>query len=375
MERIDCGVRDNWQETVESQGLSFHTIDDATYWDESCCYKFSSREIDEIEEATEELHDMCMKAVDYVIRTDLFKKLCIPEQFIPLIKKSWETKEPSMYGRFDFCYDGTHPPKLLEYNADTPTSLLEASVIQWFWLKDRFPDADQFNSIHEKLMEFWERNRPFSGTVHFSCVQDSEEDFGTVEYIRDVASQAGCDTKNIFVNDIGWDPAAGQFLDLDNQPIKTLFKLYPWEWMFDEEFGEHLGTCIWRVIEPPWKAILSNKGILPLLWELNPGHKNLLPAYYDNHFSDNFVRKPFFSREGNNIVIHRNGQVIEKDGLYGKEGFIYQEYSPMPCFDGFSVSIGSWIIDGKSAGIGIREDSTEITTNTGRFVPHYFQED
>ena len=34
------------------------------------------------------------------------------------------------------------------------------------------------------------------------------------------------------------------------------------------------------MIEPSWKLILGNKAILPLLWEMFPEHKNLLPAYF-----------------------------------------------------------------------------------------------
>jgi glutathionylspermidine synthase len=36
--------------------------------------------------------------------------------------------------------------------------------------------------------------------------------------------------------------------------------------------------------------------------------------------------------------------------------------------------IGSWVIYGESAGIGIREDRQEVTTNSSRFVPHLFSE-
>ena len=34
--------------------------------------------------------------------------------------------------------------------------------------------------------------------------------------------------------------------------------------------------------------------------------------------------------------------------------------------------VGSWVIAGKAAGIGMREDKNPITTNLSRFVPHYF---
>ncbi|HNR88374.1 MAG TPA: glutathionylspermidine synthase family protein [Spirochaetota bacterium] len=374
MRRIAITPRPDWLEKVESVGLTYHTINDAIYWDESAYYAFTSSEVDTLDDATAELHGMCLKAVEHVIANKLFSRMAIPEGFVPLILRSWEDADPSMYGRFDFCYDGTGDPKLLEYNADTPTALLEGSVVQWFWLKDLFPSKDQFNSIHEKLLDFWTAHK-YAGTVYFACMKDTEEDLGNIEYMRDVAMQAGLRTKQVFIEDIGWLPDRKQFVDLDNESIFIIFKLYPWEWMFTDEFGSNLMECDWTVIEPAWKAILSNKAILPILWELYPDHPNLLPAFFENTFSDNYVRKPFFSREGDSVLMVRGGETLERPGTYGKEGYIFQQYHPVPVFDGNYVSIGSWIIDGKPAGIGIREDNTEITMNTSRFIPHLFEEE
>jgi len=373
LKRIASEPRKDWVEKVESVGMHYHTIDGETYWDETAYYSFTLAEIDKIEDASNDLYAMCLKAVEHVVKRNLFSQIGIKEGDIPLIVKSWERRDPSMYGRFDFVYDGSGQPKLLEFNADTPTALLEAGVVQWFWMKEKFPDKDQFNSIHEKLETFWAGCR-FKDTVYFTCVKDSEEDFGNAEYVRDVAMQSGLQTKHIFIDDIGWNSSTKKFVDLDNNSISAIFKLYPWEWLLDEEYGEHLPKAGWSVIEPPWKSVLSNKAILPVLWKLFPDHPNLLPAYFDNKFSNNYVRKPFFSREGSNIHIVKNGQVIEKDGTYGKEGYIYQAYQPVPEFDGNFTTLGSWIINGQSAGIGIREDKTEITMNSSRFIPHIFEE-
>jgi len=106
--------------------------------------------------------------------------------------------------------------------------------------------------------------------MYFTSVADAVEDYMTVNYLRDVAIQAGFDTAHINIEDVGWDPAAHVFTDLANDPIRRCFKLYPWEWMQREEFGPHvLGRpCLW--LEPPWKTLLSNKAILPILWELFP---------------------------------------------------------------------------------------------------------
>jgi glutathionylspermidine synthase len=376
MERIVTPPRFDWQEKVESHGFDYHTIDEQPYWDETAYYSFTSSEIDQLESATAELHEMCIKAAEHVIGNKLYSRLMIPPQAVPMIERSWENDEPSIYGRFDFAYDGHSPPKLLEYNADTPTALLEASVIQWFWLKERFPDADQFNSIHEKLIDGWQDLKQYlDEPLYFGCVKDAPEDLGNLEYLRDTAIQAGIQTELIFVEELGFDSVSARFVDVNDNPITSLFKLYPWEWLMNEYFGRYLEQSGIIMIEPAWKMILSNKGILPILWELYPQHPNLLEASFDaNHFRDLYVSKPLLSREGGNICIHRNGTVVEYAGTYGGMGSIYQELASIPSFAGNYPVIGSWVISGEPAGIGIREDRQEVTTNTSRFVPHLFSE-
>lgn len=377
MKRIAVQPRADWRERVETVGMLYHTIDGDIYWDESACYQFTRSEVDALDVATSELHSLCLEAVEEVIRRNLFSRLCIPEIFVPRIISSWEMDEPSVYGRFDLAWDGSGAPKLLEYNADTPTSLLEASVVQWFWLQEMYPEADQFNSIHEKLISFWQQ-WPYlqRDPIHFACAAESVEDMGNLEYLRDTAVQGGFATHRLFVEEIGWDHAQGRFVGLKDEPIRALFKLYPWEWLVREKFGPYLAHSPMRIMEPAWKMILSTKGILPILWELFEGHPYLLEASFDDRPLDgDFVRKPLFSREGGNVEIQRGGVVFSTSGTYGREGYVYQRYSPLPSFEGNYPVIGSWVIDGDPAGIGIREDRSEITTNGSRFIPHYFVED
>jgi glutathionylspermidine synthase len=375
MERIVTPPRFDWQEKVTAHGLDYHTLDGQTYWDETAYYAFTASEIDELESATAELHEMCIKAAEHVIDNKLYSRLTIPPQAVPLIERSWEHDEPSIYGRFDLAYDGHSPPKMLEYNADTPTALLEASVIQWFWLKERFPDADQFNSIHEKLIDGWKGlTSYFQEPLYFGCVKNAPEDLGNLEYLRDTAMQAGVQTELIYMEDLGFDSVNANYVDTQDAVISSIFKLYPWEWLISEFFGRYLEQSKIFMIEPAWKMILSNKGILPILWELNPCHKNLLEASFDpDHFRDNFVSKPLLSREGGNISIHHNGTVTEYDGTYGGKGSIFQELARIPSMAGNYPVIGSWVISGEPAGIGIREDRQEVTTNSSRFVPHLFR--
>jgi glutathionylspermidine synthase len=374
MEREELAPRHDWPRKVEELGFHFHTFDGEAYWDERACYRFTAAEIDKLEAATGELQARCIEAAQRVIEKRDYARFRIPEPFGALIEQSWQDDEKSLYGRMDFSWDGNGEPRLLEYNADTPTALLEASVVQWYWLQDVKPQCDQFNSIHEKLIDRWKDMRgqlPADGRVYFTGAADSPEDQGTLDYLRDTAMQAGIDARAIDIAEIGWDGA--RFTDLEERAINALFKLYPWEWMIREEFGRHLSGRKVRVIEPPWKMILSNKAILPVLWEMFPGHPNLLSASFDaGRFKSDFVKKPLYSREGANVAITSGGTTLEEPGEYGAEGFIWQAYHALPRFAGNYPVIGSWIVGEEPAGIGIREDATPITRNTSRFVPHYF---
>jgi glutathionylspermidine synthase len=177
------------------------------------------------------------------------------------------------------------------------------------------------------------------------------------------------------VADIGRAPD-GTFVDLQGEPIELAFKLYPWEWMMRETFGASLPDASTQWVEPPWKAILSNKGVLPLLWAMFPNHPNLLPAYFDDdeaaaRLGTSYVRKPLYSREGANVELVVGGNVVDSDGgPYGAEGFIRQAIAPLPQFNGNYVVLGSWIAAGKPCGLSVREDIGPITKNTSRFLPH-----
>ncbi len=384
MRRISITPRAGWQRTIESQGLTFARADEKIYWEESAFYAFSRLQIERIEAASDALNEMCLQAVQVVIDEDLWGEFAIPQKFVPWVKQSWETDEQTIYGRFDFVYNGRDEPKLLEYNADTPTSLLEAAVIQWFWLQDwkETPSAqdilheigavdwDQFNMMHERLIEAW---APFKNqTIYFSAIDIAPEDVATVDYLRETAAQAGVKTELLPVHRIGWNRNRRVFVDAFERPIERVFKLYPWEWMLREPFGAQLPQAKTRWLEAPWKMLLSNKALLPLLWRMFPESPYLLRAEW-RPWSDTYVCKPIFAREGNNIRVVENNRILHQTGgPYEGGPMIYQEWCPLPEFDGSFAVVGSWMVNGYSAGIGIREDSLRITGNDCRFVPHAF---
>lgn len=371
MQRIPLTPRPDWQAKAEALGFTYHTHEKGPYWDESAHYVLSTREVDELEAAANALHQLCLEAAQVVIDRGWWSRVGIPDKAVPAILASWERDDPSLYGRFDLAYDGATPPKLLEYNADTPTALIEAAVVQWYWLQERFPQGDQFNSIHEKLIEAW-RNVA-AERVHFAALRDLPEDTQTVTYLMDTCQQAGFQTRWTAIDEIGWDRVAGRFVDNEDAEVSALFKLYPWEWMWHESFAEFIPKAKNLFIEPPWKLLLSNKGLLPILWELNPKHPNLLPAFEkaDASLGGNYVRKPIFSREGSNVTLVERGATVEENsGDYGEEGFIYQALAPIPDFSGNRPVCGVWIVNHEACGLGIREDTRRITGNLSRFVPH-----
>ncbi len=382
MRRIACPERNDWRATAEQAGFDFHTIDGERYWDERACYAFTLDQIEqEIEAPSGEIDAMCLELVDRAVDDEqTLRRLKIPEAFWPLISESWHRDEPSLYGRLDLGFDGRGPAKLLEYNADTPTSIFEAAVFQWTWLEQAIErgiipaHADQFNSIHERLIEAWKKVGA-GRYLHLTGATESTEDAGTLAYLEDTARQAGLETTLIDIADIGLRDD-GRFVDLENRGIELAFKLYPWEWMFHDAFGEKLAEAPTRWIEPPWKAILSNKGILPLLWQMFPDHPNLLPAYFEDdpnaaRLGASFVRKPLYSREGANVALIREGvTLVAQEGPYGAEGFIRQAFAPLPNFSGQYPVLGSWLIDHTPCGLSIREDENPITGNTSRFLPH-----
>jgi glutathionylspermidine synthase len=359
--------RPDWRERARALGFAFAAIAGEAYWDETACWEFTAAEVDVLDDATAELERLARAAADHAVRHDRHDLLGIPAAVWPFVVASWQRHEPSLYGRMDLRWDGSGPPELLEYNADTPTALYEAAVIQWEWLTCAFPDADQFNSIHEALIAAW----PTLGlppAVHFACNRNSDEDRTTVDYLRDTAVQAGLQAPFLHMEDIGWD--GRRFVDLAGAELRACFKLYPWEFLLRDAFGANVARAGTRWIEPAWRLLLSGKGLLALLWELFPGHPNLLPAFREpGRTGGAEIAKPLFGREGANIT----APGLHTDGPYGAEGYVYQQWAELPQTDGRYAVIGSWVIAGVPHGIGIREDATPITHDSSRFVPHFFR--
>ncbi len=391
MQRIPVEPRAGWPAIIEEQGLVYWKTDlpdggQISYWNEEAAYSLSSSEVYDIEASARLLMEMLVEAGDAIIEENLFSRMGIPGWAVPRIRETWESEPPMVMGRFDFAYGPDGVPKLLEYNADTPTSLLE-TAIQWHWLVDVFGEgADQWNRVHEALVERWreldQADRLPGPTLHLlhTSSETSGEDLMTIGYLAETAKQAGRQSRLLPIENVGLLDDFG-FVDIAGDPIRTAYKLYPWEWMLREEFarpaldrmGTGAGETLW--IEPIWKMLWSNKGILPVLWRLFPDHPNLLPAYFEDErpgAMSSFVRKPLLAREGANTTVVLDGQVAEEgpNQDYGAEGFVVQQYTDLGEHDGARPVLGVWTVDMEPQGLGIRESPGLITNNLSRFVPH-----
>jgi glutathionylspermidine synthase len=368
---------------VQAEGLSYATDRDASgadrpYWREDAAYRFSIEEVDRLEAVTDELHAMAMAATRLMAYDEsVLRRLGLPPACWPALRASLDDEQAwSLYGRFDLAYDGSGEPRLLEYNADTPAGLVEAAVSQWSWLEALHPRLDQWNLLHERLVQTFARHVPAGVPMHFAVGADEpDEDWTTVAYLRDAAAEAGVETLGITMESIGFDTVRRRFVDEHGIDIALCFKMYPWEWMLAEQGGGYQSEpgARTRWVEPMHKVLTGSKALLPVLWQLYPGHPNLLPATFDAPTGlREWVAKPVFGWEGAGIRVVRGGgsQAAPERHTAGQE-LVYQQYVDLPVLDGHRPVLGCWVVGGHAAGLGVRESTSLITDASARFVPHY----
>lgn len=222
MDRISVTPRPNYQEKIEQLGFDFH----AAYWKEEAYYLLCADEVEKLEQATRQAYQMVCEAARHIIEERpqwMEQVLKIPPHVCRRIKYAWDEDEPSLYGRFDFLIAPDGTPKILEFNADTPTSLLEASLIQWQWKEDLFSYRDQYNGIHEALVQSWKDMYKPHSSVHFVGSLENSEDTGTLQYLASTAMEAGISTRVMDIADMNLNE--GRFFDPSGERITDCFKL------------------------------------------------------------------------------------------------------------------------------------------------------
>ncbi|MPQ98253.1 glutathionylspermidine synthase family protein [Modestobacter sp. I12A-02628] len=410
MRRLYGTARLGWQAAVEAEGLVYNRTevpgaDPVSYWREDVFYDFSTTEIDTLFSATQQLFAACVEAGDRIVASDeLLQRMRVPRDCWDVVRRDWEAEPPSVYGRFDLSWGGEQSgelPKLLEFNADTPTSLVESAVSQWSWHLETGNGLDQWNRLDEALIEAWTRNLRLwelrngrKPHVHLAWTSEdrSGEDQMTVAYMADCVRRAGYEFTVMTTEQIQLDPGDAYFYDAEGRHLDVVFKLYPWEWLAEDAFGPSVvadlrrgGGTTW--VEPVYKMLWSNKGLLPVLWQLfehdSVLSRYLLPAYFADDparldlVTTGYATKPLLGREGANVELRapRSGELLaEAGGRYGAGGRVWQQLHPLPDFAGpdgpHHPVLGTWVVDGHPEGMGIRESDGLITDNLSHFAPH-----
>lgn len=360
-------------------------------WD-SCFNKLvplTTAEVDEMYHTTESMYAMYVTAAEYAMNHNLWKEFGITNpKLIEVIKKEWNAdKFRHIWGRFDFA-GGTSgkPLKLIEFNADTATAIVETSVLQYAVLKTNgLADDCQFNDVYDSMIDAFKQmdddTDEVISAVAFSI--NTEEDNRTIEYIAECASVAGIDIEVKSVESLYFDRELGVFSSDDGvtitKPYNTIVKLVPWEMMLEgePEMTDIILDLILAdklvVINPAYTLLFQSKYMLKLLYDLFKEHSAILECD-TKPLSGKYVSKPIFGREGANVtIIDNNSEVAKEDGDYAGQPMIYQRYVEFDTdVDGKTYQLGSFMCN-ESCGVAFRVSDTPIIVNTSEFVGHYIK--
>jgi len=373
---------------LEDMGMQWHTDSDGSDYIVPELVIVSEAEAEAYYAAANTLYELYVEAAQHVIDQKRYAQLGIPDNLVPLIEESWERDDWHLYGRFDLAggLDG-QAIKLIEFNADTPTSLFETSIVQWALLKaNGLDEARQFNNLHAMLQENFRRlvvgdDADFSDSYHqekllFSSIQGLPEDERTVRYLQHVAHEAGLFTDFAFMDEVGFLDKQGVF-NRDQQRADFWFKLYPWEDIASEEPElvdtlqsiSALGTT--RFVNPAYTLLFQSKGLLTVLYELFPESPYLLETRFEPLQGKAQVEKKLFGREGENTrITDADGQVLsETDGGYGQHASVFQEYVPFPQDAEENRYQAGVFFAYEACGLGFRRGG-EILDNMSKFVGH-----
>ena len=381
------------KEYLESIGFYWHTDEDGSSYISDEIVKVSEIEAMTFYEASNELYDMFVEAGDYVIENDLLHEIGIPFNLQELVKLSWENDVHwHLYGRFDFAggLDG-YPLKLLEFNADTPTMLLETAIIQWAILKKNgLDESRQFNNIHECLLKNFQRLVTLEESVDkfseyyegwkilFSCVKGSSEEEATTKYLQMIAEEAGFETEFAFIDEIEFDDEGVYYQD---NSYEYIFMLVPWEDIaIDEPELASILTQIVKnqkaiILNPAYTLMFQSKAMMKILWDLFENHPLLLETSFEPLDGKPYVKKPIFGREGDNVeIFDENGDLIDShEGEYGNQNFIYQEFAQLNQDENENFYQPSVFFAFEGCGLGFRRENGLIMDNLSKFVGHIIE--
>lgn len=386
MRRVTTKSRVDWRPGLRKYPFGVRAMGAGAGWREDVRYEFTVAQIDLIESVADELHGLILQATRSVIERKAFGSLAIPSGPARLIEASWNDywaggrgneRAGGLVGRLTLAYDGRDAIKLLACNYDTCDGLFTASIIQRNWLEAMCGDADQFNGLHSGLIERWEELSAGSGRehIHLTCYTPDSRREGELVYLSATAADAGIASDLLPIQAIGWD--GRRFRDAEGGPIAWLGKIYPWEAMIDDAFGQHLRSGGLSVLEPLWRWVPSLHGFLAFLWYFYPQHPNLCRAALeksDLSSSDAVTIRSNFGLDHAAVRMIEHGKIIgdtNVDDIPG--GFLCLETPTTFVEEDMHAVIDAWIVGDKCLGMTVRESKDARVGPESATVPHLFR--
>ena len=362
----------------------------------------------ELAYATEKLGGIFRKMIAAVQQGNngLLRELGIPSPMFGAIRLPMMPGMPTLIGRFDFARTAAGL-KMLEFNADTPTGVVEAycangEVCRFFGRKN--PNDGCAAHITEAFAQgvevYKEIGYPVDQVV-FSALEWHTEDAGTVEYLKQQSGLKACFTplKDLRV----YRDRLCMVMDREIVPVDVWHRLHPFCILSEEKdaegypTGAHVLDIIARkklaVLNPPSALIAQTKALQALIWNLyeareffNPAEREvissyMLPTYLENRFEGicPYVTKPILGREGGSVSIYdTDGTLLHQspDQSYQKQMMVFQKFVEMETITvetiegqrrGFPVW-GSFLIGGKASAVNVRVGDC-ITDDLAYFLP------
>jgi glutathionylspermidine synthase len=305
----------------------------------------------------------------------------IPAHCHDLLRWSVEHEwDDYLVGRFDFAggLDGL-PIKLLEFNADTCSLMVETAFLQPRLLQDTKKNGlknDLLTSLTGRLRTLGREQNLLLTDLGFA------EDQLTASVLGRAARQAGWeDVGSASLESVIFDPDDAVLQNLGNGQAKAydnVYKAFPWDFVaFEEpelweiltELITHRRVKIWN---PAWSMLLQAKGILAVAYEQNPRHPLLLETNWSASTlrARQYVSKPIWGRMGENVsVFHSpNYPTATTQGDFAGGPMIYQELAHFAKDrEDYRYQLSTFYTDHSCATVA-RRQADEILDDDAEFV-------
>ncbi|WP_242246402.1 glutathionylspermidine synthase family protein [Bacillus cereus group sp. BfR-BA-01523] len=384
-----------WSDLYECEYSLFHV------------FPITEQTMKQLQVATERMGKIFFKTARLLrnVSNEQLLELGFPTASLPFIRLKGMYPE-SVISRFDFALTEDNRIKMLEFNSDTPTFIVECfqmngKVCEELDYDD--PNANQerllSSGITKAVMEFTKGME--DPNVVFTAHHEHIEDWNTTMYLSGL-----CHVENKVMPMTELRITDDALVDRDGVPIDVLYRqTYPIEDLIedqDPETGDLVGVELLQlvkegklfIINPLSAFLLQPKSIQCLIWGLAEEDafytseeqkwikEYMLPTYLepDLFFGKSpFVQKPSFGREGDTITIRdkdTNIMIRNAHETYKSSLPIFQKYTELPVvfletekgIEKLSYVFGAFLIAGKASSIGIRAGE-KITGNESYYLP------